>query len=39
MQHRLERVRWWERPWARPLYHLLVDPDGRPPDLKRAERF
>jgi hypothetical protein len=25
--------------WAAPLYRTLVDPDGRPRDLKRARRF
>ena len=39
MEHDLDRVRWWERPWARPLYRVLVDPDGRPRDLKRAKAF
>ena len=39
MEHHLEPVTWWERPWAKPLYRLLVDPDGRPRDLKRARVF
>jgi phosphatidylserine/phosphatidylglycerophosphate/cardiolipin synthase-like enzyme len=34
--HRPKPVRGWERPWAEPLYRLLVDPDGRPPAMKRA---
>jgi phosphatidylserine/phosphatidylglycerophosphate/cardiolipin synthase-like enzyme len=25
--------------WARPLYRLAIDPDGRPADLKRTGRF
>ena len=25
--------------WARPLYRVGVDPDGRPPDLKRVDSF
>jgi phosphatidylserine/phosphatidylglycerophosphate/cardiolipin synthase-like enzyme len=28
--HRLEPVAWWQRIYAIPLYHLLIDPDGRP---------
>jgi phosphatidylserine/phosphatidylglycerophosphate/cardiolipin synthase-like enzyme len=28
--HRLEPVRLWQRLYAVPLYHLLIDPDGRP---------
>jgi phosphatidylserine/phosphatidylglycerophosphate/cardiolipin synthase-like enzyme len=28
--HRLEPVAWWQRLYAEPLYHLLIDPDGRP---------
>lgn len=39
MEHHLDPVKWWERPWAGPLYRLLVDPDGRPRDLKRARKF
>jgi hypothetical protein len=39
MEHHLEPVTWWERPWATALYRLLVDPDGRPRDLKRARDF
>ena len=34
--HRPKPVRGWERPWAEALYRLLVDPDGRPPAMKRA---
>jgi phosphatidylserine/phosphatidylglycerophosphate/cardiolipin synthase-like enzyme len=34
--HRPKAVRGWERPWAEPLYRLLVDPDGRPPAMKRG---
>jgi phosphatidylserine/phosphatidylglycerophosphate/cardiolipin synthase-like enzyme len=35
--HRLEPVAWWQRLYAVPLYHLLIDPDGRPglPGLRR----
>jgi phosphatidylserine/phosphatidylglycerophosphate/cardiolipin synthase-like enzyme len=29
----------WASWWARPLYRLAVDPDGRPPDLKRSGGF
>jgi phosphatidylserine/phosphatidylglycerophosphate/cardiolipin synthase-like enzyme len=29
----------WATWWARPLYRLGVDPDGRPKDLKRSARF
>ena len=28
--HQLEPVRLWQRLYAVPLYHLLIDPDGRP---------
>ena len=28
--HQLEPAAWWQRLYALPLYHLLVDPDGRP---------
>ena len=37
--HRLPAVHWWERWWTRPVYSWLVDPDGRPPDLRRAGRY
>jgi len=29
----------WASWWARPLYRLAVDPDGRPGDLKRSGGF
>src|SRR5439155_26778900 len=32
-------VRAWARWWAKPMYLLGVDPDGRPRALKRAHRF
>jgi phosphatidylserine/phosphatidylglycerophosphate/cardiolipin synthase-like enzyme len=38
-RHRLPPVRWWERPWAWPLYRTVVDPDGRPRDLKRGGTY
>jgi phosphatidylserine/phosphatidylglycerophosphate/cardiolipin synthase-like enzyme len=37
--HRLPAVRWWERLWAWPLYRTVVDPDGRPRDLKRRKAY
>ena len=37
--HRLPEVRWWERWWARPLYRVIVDPDGRPRAMRRAGRY
>ncbi len=38
--HRLEPVRLWQRLYAVPLYHLLIDPDGRPgmPGFRRDTR-
>jgi phosphatidylserine/phosphatidylglycerophosphate/cardiolipin synthase-like enzyme len=36
--HRPREVHPWEV-WGVPLYRMLVDPDGRPGDLKRAGRF
>jgi phosphatidylserine/phosphatidylglycerophosphate/cardiolipin synthase-like enzyme len=29
----------WTRAWTAPLYRFLVDPDGRPADLRRARTF
>ena len=37
--HRPGPVRWWAKWWALPLHHLLVDPDGRPRALRRADTF
>jgi phosphatidylserine/phosphatidylglycerophosphate/cardiolipin synthase-like enzyme len=36
--HRLEPVSWWQRIYAVPLYHLLIDPDGRPGRLTHTAR-
>jgi phosphatidylserine/phosphatidylglycerophosphate/cardiolipin synthase-like enzyme len=38
-QHVPASVPAWALWWARPLYRLAVDPDGRPGDLKRSGRF
>jgi phosphatidylserine/phosphatidylglycerophosphate/cardiolipin synthase-like enzyme len=38
-RHHPGPVRWWARWWARPVYRYLVDPDGRPRELRRAGRF
>jgi phosphatidylserine/phosphatidylglycerophosphate/cardiolipin synthase-like enzyme len=38
-RHRPAPVRWWQRPWAHPIYRLLVDPDGRPRQLRRRHEF
>jgi phosphatidylserine/phosphatidylglycerophosphate/cardiolipin synthase-like enzyme len=37
--HRLPPVNWWERIWAWPLYRTLVDPDGRPRNLRRRHGY
>jgi phosphatidylserine/phosphatidylglycerophosphate/cardiolipin synthase-like enzyme len=37
--HRLPDVRWWERWWAWPIYRTLVDPDGRPREMRRRGEF
>ncbi|MFI5393230.1 MAG: phospholipase D-like domain-containing protein, partial [Myxococcota bacterium] len=37
--HRLPEVHWWERWWTRPVYSWLVDPDGRPRDLRGTGRY
>jgi phosphatidylserine/phosphatidylglycerophosphate/cardiolipin synthase-like enzyme len=37
--HAPERVAAWQRLWARPAYGLLIDPDGRPRELKRRNAF
>ena len=34
-----EPVAIWQRPYAAPLYRLLIDPDGRPFAMRRAHRF
>jgi phosphatidylserine/phosphatidylglycerophosphate/cardiolipin synthase-like enzyme len=38
-RHRPGRVKWWASWWAAPVYRLAVDPDGRPPDMRRSDRF
>jgi phosphatidylserine/phosphatidylglycerophosphate/cardiolipin synthase-like enzyme len=38
-RHRPPAVPFWASWWARPLYRLGVDPDGRPRDLKRSGVF
>jgi phosphatidylserine/phosphatidylglycerophosphate/cardiolipin synthase-like enzyme len=38
-EHRPEPVAFWQRPYAAPLYRLLIDPDGRPFAMRRAHRF
>jgi phosphatidylserine/phosphatidylglycerophosphate/cardiolipin synthase-like enzyme len=38
-RHEPSPVSVWTRWWARPLYQLTVDPDGRPRDLKRSGDF
>jgi phosphatidylserine/phosphatidylglycerophosphate/cardiolipin synthase-like enzyme len=37
--HRPGPVRWWAAWWAQPLHRTLVDPDGRPRRLRRADDF
>jgi phosphatidylserine/phosphatidylglycerophosphate/cardiolipin synthase-like enzyme len=37
--HRPERIKWWDLLWARPIYRLVVDPDGRPRRLRRSREF
>ena len=38
-RHQPAAVPAWASWWARPLYRLAVDPDGRPGDLKRSGSF
>ena len=38
-RHSATPVQWWERPWAHPLYRLVVDPDGRPRRLRRRHEY
>jgi phosphatidylserine/phosphatidylglycerophosphate/cardiolipin synthase-like enzyme len=38
-RHRPAPVPRWASWWARPLYRLAVDPDGRPRDLRRSGGF
>jgi phosphatidylserine/phosphatidylglycerophosphate/cardiolipin synthase-like enzyme len=38
-QHRPPAIGTFTSRWARPLYRLVVDPDGRPPDLKHTSIF
>jgi phosphatidylserine/phosphatidylglycerophosphate/cardiolipin synthase-like enzyme len=37
--HRPGPVRWWAAWWAAPVHRALVDPDGRPRALRRADQF
>ena len=37
--HRPRPVPAWQRSWAWPLYRTIVDPDGRPRELRRSHRF
>lgn len=37
--HRPRPVPAWQRAWAWPLYRTIVDPDGRPANLRRSHRF
>jgi phosphatidylserine/phosphatidylglycerophosphate/cardiolipin synthase-like enzyme len=37
--HRPERLSRRQRAWSLPLYRTVYDPDGRPHDLRRAERW
>ena len=37
--HRPRPVPAWQRAWAWPLYRTIVDPDGRPRELRRSHRF
>jgi hypothetical protein len=37
--HRPGRVKWWAAWWAAPIYRLAVDPDGRPPGMRRSSEF
>ena len=40
IRHHLPRpVPAWQRVWAWPLYRTIVDPDGRPRELRRSHRF
>jgi phosphatidylserine/phosphatidylglycerophosphate/cardiolipin synthase-like enzyme len=39
LAHRPGRVRPWAAWWAWPLYHTLIDPDGRPLKRRLARRF
>ena len=38
-RHRPRPVPAWQRAWAWPLYRTIVDPDGRPANLRRSHRF
>ena len=37
--HRPGAVRWWSAWWAKPVYRVIIDPDGRPRRLRRAGTF
>jgi phosphatidylserine/phosphatidylglycerophosphate/cardiolipin synthase-like enzyme len=39
VEHDPGRVKAWAAWWADPVYRLLIDPDGRPRQLRRAGRF
>jgi phosphatidylserine/phosphatidylglycerophosphate/cardiolipin synthase-like enzyme len=38
-KHLVEAVHPLARPWASLAYHAMFDPDGRPPDVRRARTF
>jgi phosphatidylserine/phosphatidylglycerophosphate/cardiolipin synthase-like enzyme len=38
-EHRPRPVPAWQRAWAWPLYRTIVDPDGRPRELRRSHGF
>jgi phosphatidylserine/phosphatidylglycerophosphate/cardiolipin synthase-like enzyme len=38
-RHQPQAVPGWASWWARAVYRLAMDPDGRPPDLKRSGSF
>lgn len=38
-RHEPEDLPGWVRRWAAPVYRTMLDPDGRPRDLRRANRF
>jgi phosphatidylserine/phosphatidylglycerophosphate/cardiolipin synthase-like enzyme len=39
LPHRPAPLRPWQRPWAGLIYRAFVDPDGRPRELRRTNRF
>jgi phosphatidylserine/phosphatidylglycerophosphate/cardiolipin synthase-like enzyme len=38
-RHRPDPLKRWDAWWARPVYRLVVDPDGRPRRLRRSGEF